>query len=105
MGSWNSFRDLPAGASPADLENCTGQAIYNEAEARSNSFERAMHHRISPAHSRAGGYFDHRQDMKGIRWMPWHLKPMKDVDGCDKPRLGAEQPLTRGSPNGKTRHL
>jgi len=24
--------------------------------------------------------------MKGTRWMPWHLEPKKDVDGCDKPR-------------------
>ena len=29
---------------------------------------------------------DHRQDIKGTRWMPWHQEPMKDVDGCDKPR-------------------
>jgi hypothetical protein len=41
--------------------------------------------------------------MKGIRWMPWHQESMKGVDGCDKPRLGAEQPLTRGFPNGETR--
>ena len=46
---------------------------------------------------------DHRQDRKGTRWMPWHQESMKDVDGCDKPRLGAEQPLTRGFPNGETR--
>jgi hypothetical protein len=26
------------------------------------------------------------QDIKGARWMPWRQKPMKDVDGCDKPR-------------------
>jgi hypothetical protein len=30
--------------------------------------------------------FDHRQDIKGMWWMPWHQEPMKDVDGCDKPR-------------------
>jgi hypothetical protein len=45
----------------------------------------------------------HRQDSKGTRWMPWHQEPKKDVDGCDKPRLVAEQALTRGSPNGATR--
>ncbi len=28
----------------------------------------------------------HRQDSKGLRWMPWHQESMKDVDGCDKPR-------------------
>jgi len=27
--------------------------------------------------------------MKGTRWMPWHQESMKDVGGCDKPRLGA----------------
>ena len=32
------------------------------------------------------GRADHRQDMKGTRWMPWHLESMKGVDGCDKPR-------------------
>ena len=26
------------------------------------------------------------QDIKGQRRMPWRQKPMKDVDGCDKPR-------------------
>ena len=26
---------------------------------------------------------------KGVRWMPWHMEPMKDVISCDKPREGA----------------
>ena len=26
--------------------------------------------------------------------MPWHLKAMKDVVSCDKPRLGANNRLT-----------
>jgi len=42
------------------------------------------------------------QDIKGTWWMPWRQKPMKDVDGCDKPRVGAERPLIRGCPNGET---
>ena len=29
---------------------------------------------------------DHRQDVKGTRWMPWHQESMKGVNGCDKPR-------------------
>ena len=29
------------------------------------------------------------QATKGMRWMPWHLKAMKDVKSCDKRRLGA----------------
>jgi hypothetical protein len=33
---------------------------------------------------------DHRQDSKGTWWMPWHQESKKDVNGCDKPRLGAE---------------
>ena len=33
---------------------------------------------------------DHRQDSKGTRWMPWHQESKKGVNGCDKPRLGAE---------------
>jgi hypothetical protein len=34
--------------------------------------------------------------------MPWRLKPMKDVGGCDKPRGAAYQALIRGCPNGET---
>jgi len=26
------------------------------------------------------------QATKGVRWMPWHKKAMKDVISCDKPR-------------------
>ena len=29
------------------------------------------------------------QATKGIRWMPWRWKAMKDVVSCDKPRGGA----------------
>jgi len=28
---------------------------------------------------------------KGIWWMPWHKEPMKDVTGCDKPRVAANK--------------
>ena len=42
---------------------------------------------VSPARpSSAQASFDHRQDRKGTRWMPWHQESMKDVDDCDKPR-------------------
>jgi hypothetical protein len=44
------------------------------------------------------------QATKSQRWMPWRLKPMKDVDGCDKPRGAAYQALIRGCPNGETHH-
>ena len=33
------------------------------------------------------------QVIKGIWWMPWHMKAMKDVVSCDKPRLGASNLL------------
>jgi len=36
--------------------------------------------------------------------MPWRQKPMKDAEGCDKPRVAAKQALTRGSPNQETVH-
>ena len=44
------------------------------------------------------------QATKSQRWMPWRLKPKKDVGGCDKPRGAAYQALTRGCPNGETHH-
>ena len=34
--------------------------------------------------------------------MPWRPEAMKDVDSCDKLRLGAKQPLTRRFLNGGT---
>ncbi len=33
------------------------------------------------------GFFG--QATKGVRWMPWHRKAMKDVVSCDKRRRGA----------------
>ena len=41
---------------------------------------------------------------KGIRWMPWRWRAMKDVVGCEKPRRAVKQASTRGCPNGETRH-
>ena len=32
------------------------------------------------------GFPDHRQDIKGTWWMPWHQESMKGVNGCEKPR-------------------
>ena len=43
------------------------------------------------------------QATKSQRWMPWRQMPMKDVDGCDKPRGAAYLASIRGSPNGETR--
>ncbi len=44
------------------------------------------------------------QVFKGIRWMPWHQEPMKDVGACDMPRGVGNQTLIRGFPNGETWH-
>jgi len=44
------------------------------------------------------------QAMKSQRWMPWRLKPKKDVGDCDKPRGAVYQASIRGCPNGETRH-
>src|SRR4051794_8967272 len=64
----------------ADLENRT--AIAKE----SNITVPAGGGRSRARRSRC----DHRQDIKGRWWMPWHQEPKKGVDGCDKPRVGAE---------------
>jgi hypothetical protein len=45
----------------------------------------------------------HGQATKGVRWMPWRWKTMKDVASCDKPRGAAEQALIRGFLNEATR--
>ena len=37
--------------------------------------------------------------------MPWRWKPMKDVEGCDKPREAVKQALIRGFPNGETQFI
>ena len=87
---------LRSGAS-AKLENCTkAKRVFAPSVpsgAAAYSADRVLR----------GASGAHRQDAKGTRWMPWHQEPKKDVDGCDKPRLAAEQALTRGSPNGATR--
>jgi hypothetical protein len=44
----------------------------------------AINEREQSFSSRTGMFY--RQDIKGVRWMPWHQEPKKDVDGCDKPR-------------------
>jgi hypothetical protein len=56
----------------ADLENCT---VANVTGITERAERRAQ---------------DHRQDSKGTWWMPWHQESKKGVNGCDKPRLGAE---------------
>ena len=38
----------------------------------------------------------------GIRWMPWHQAPMKDVGGRDSPWGAVNRALIRGCPNGET---
>src|SRR6478752_6403317 len=69
-------RKHSAARASVDLENCTRPIWVIKAA------------RAPRAHGPS-----HRQDSKGTRWMPWHQESMKDVDGCDKPRLGAEQPF------------
>ena len=45
---------------------------------------------------------EYGQATKGIRWMPWREKAMKDVASCDKLRGAAKQALIRRFPNGET---
>src|SRR5205085_9175347 len=44
------------------------------------------------------------QATKSQRWMPWRLKPKKDVGDCEKPRGAVDQASIRGCPNGETPH-
>jgi len=39
--------------------------------------------------------------LKGIWWMPWQLEAMKDVAGCDKPRVGVNNLLSEDLRMGK----
>ncbi len=39
---------------------------------------------------------------KGVRWMPWHREPMKDVGICDKPGGVDNRTVIPGCPNGET---
>src|SRR5688572_5900004 len=74
----------------ADLENCTALPT--------NGYHRVLVTRpaLHPTDFVGGGNMaalrvrDHRQDRKGTWWMPWHQESMKGVNGCDKPRGGAE---------------
>ena len=45
------------------------------------------------------------QATKSQRWMPWRLKPKKDVGDCEKPRGAVYLATIRGCPNGVTQHL
>ena len=42
------------------------------------------------------------QAIKGAWWMPRRREAMKDVVGCDMPRVAVKQALIRGSPNRET---
>ena len=43
----------------------------------------------------------HKKVLKGTKWMPRRILPMKDVEDCDKSR-GAVNKLNRESPNEET---
>ena len=40
--------------------------------------------------------------VQGVRWMPGHQGPKKDVAVCDKPRGVGKRAVIRGCPNGGT---
>ena len=44
------------------------------------------------------------QATKSIGWMPWNQAPKKDVAGCEKLWVVAEQTQIQRCPNGETRH-
>ena len=80
------------------LENCT-EATSAAIDKRrlNNGYHRALQGQLRKRRFARGAASvsdhvgpDHRQDSKGAWWMPWHQESKKDVNGCDKPRLGAE---------------
>src|SRR3954451_24681079 len=90
-------RPRPRARPPADqvepfstvLENCTGVTYRRQPRLR---VLLSLCNGFTEPRGNAGFFlallrgFDHRQDSKGMWWMPWHLESMKGVDGCDKPR-------------------
>ena len=79
-----------ATASSAIFENCiaiSARHHFDKPMTCSNDTELVITLVIS---SDVGYGNYHRQDSKGTWWMPRHLEPMKGVNGCDKPRGGAE---------------
>jgi hypothetical protein len=65
----------------ADLENCTAiqrKRVPHESLTRVVQCRRPY----QPPEIEK----DHRQDVKGTWWMPWHQESMKGVNGCEKPR-------------------
>src|SRR3954451_22370084 len=42
------------------------------------------------------------QVAEGVRWMPWHQEPMKDVGGRDRPGGAVNRAVIPGCPNGGT---
>ena len=36
----------------------------------------------------------HKKVLKGAKWMPRRILPMKDVEGCDKPRVAVNKLLS-----------
>ena len=80
------------------LENCT-EATSAAIDKRrlNNGYHRALQGQLRKRRFARGAASvsdhvgpDHRQDSKGAWWMPWHQESTKGVNGCDKPRLGAE---------------
>ena len=71
--------------------------------ARSSSARGLLRWLRTAERARASRTKNNSQATKSQRWMPWRQMPMKDVDGCDKPRGAAYQASIRGSPNGETR--
>lgn len=44
----------------------------------------------------------HKKVLKGTKWMPRRILPMKDVEDCDKLWLAVNKRLTQRCPNGET---
>ena len=78
------------------------QGPYDEMVFRSMVRDDA--HFYSPVGLESEGIFVDFQATKSQRGMPWHVLPMKDVGGCEKPRGAVYLASIRGCPNGETQH-
>jgi hypothetical protein len=63
-----------------------GEILADFSEREESGLDPGEIARFLQGKSPPGLFPDHRQDIKGTRWMPWHQESMKGVNGCDKPR-------------------
>jgi hypothetical protein len=99
------LRERPSGRLSAMPGPTSGRRAARPVRARTPVVEVGRARAVGPLeNSRASTSIFVLQAIKSQRWMPWRLKPKKDVGDCDKPRGAVYQASIRGCPNGATQH-